>query len=89
MPPAHTSALCPVQGEMGKSKGTNQSLGNSMGNLEGDGGIKGGEKRGAQTLKGKQQQLSFKAVTGPCEFTRAAVLHAVTRLIATNNQVSH
>src|SRR5271155_3661964 len=41
-----------------------------------------------QGTKGKQQQLAFKTVTGPREFTRAGVLHAVTKLIATNNQVS-
>jgi hypothetical protein len=35
-----------------------------------------------------QQQLQFQSVTVPGEFTRAAVLHAVTKLIATNNQVS-
>ena len=44
--------------------------------------------RGRLTQKQQQQQLSFKTVTGPREFTRAAVLHAVTKLIATNNQVS-
>jgi len=44
MPPAHTSALCPVQGEMRKSKGTYQSLGNSTGDLESDGGVKRGSK---------------------------------------------
>lgn len=47
------------------------------------------EKRGRLTKKQQQQQLSFQTVTGPCEFTRASVLHAVTKLIATNNQVSH
>jgi DNA-binding LacI/PurR family transcriptional regulator len=41
------------------------------------------------TKKQEQQQLSFKTVTGPREFTRAGVLHSVTELIATNNQVSH
>jgi hypothetical protein len=46
------------------------------------------EKRGQLTQKQQQQQLSFQTVTGPHEFTRAAVLHAVTKLIATNNQVS-
>ena len=53
MPPAHTSALCPVQGEMQKSKGTNQSLGNSTGNLEGDGGIEGGEKTRGTNIEGQ------------------------------------
>ena len=39
-------------------------------------------------LTKKQQQLDFKTVTGPREFTRAGTLHAVTMLIATNYQVS-
>jgi hypothetical protein len=43
------------------------------------------EKAGQLTT---QQQLQFQSVTGPREFTRAAVLHAVTKLIATNDQVS-
>ena len=47
------------------------------------------EKQGTQTKKGKQQELAFKTVTGPREFTRAGVLHAVTKLIAPNNQVIH
>jgi hypothetical protein len=47
------------------------------------------EKQGRLTKKQQQQQLSFQTVTGPREFTRAGVLHAVTKLIATNNQVSH
>lgn len=34
-----------------------------------------------------QQQLEFRAMTGPREFTRAGTLHAVAKLIATNNQV--
>ena len=46
-------------------------------------------KQGQLTKKQQQQQLSFQTVTGPREFTRAGVLHAVTKLIATNNQVSH
>lgn len=37
----------------------------------------------------EQQQLNFKPVIGPREFTRAGVLQSVTELIATNNQVSH
>lgn len=45
------------------------------------------EERGRLTNKMKQQQLDFKTVTGPREFTRAGVLQAVTELIATNNQV--
>ena len=35
-----------------------------------------------------QQQLDFKVMTSPYEFTRAGTLHAVANLIATNNQVS-
>ena len=42
------------------------------------------EKPGQPTT---QQQLQFQSVTGPREFTRVAVLHAVTKLIATNDQV--
>ncbi|KAF8958256.1 hypothetical protein BDZ97DRAFT_1668770, partial [Flammula alnicola] len=42
--------------------------------------------RGRLTKKQRQQQLDFKTVTGPREFTRAGTLHAVTKLIATNNQ---
>ena len=37
----------------------------------------------------KQQQLDFQMVTGPWEFMREGVLHAVAKLIATNDQVSH
>jgi hypothetical protein len=40
-----------------------------------------------QTKK-EQQLLNFATVTGPKEFTRAETLNAVTKLIATNNQVS-
>jgi hypothetical protein len=48
------------------------------------------EKEAAQNGRlTQQQQLSFPAVTGPREFTRAGVLHAVTKLIATNSQVSY
>ena len=47
------------------------------------------EERGRMSKKAKQQLLDFKTVTGPREFTRASVLHAVANLIATNNQVSH
>jgi len=36
-----------------------------------------------------QQQLGFKTMIGPHEFTRAGTLHAVAKLIATNNQVSY
>jgi len=46
------------------------------------------EERGRSTRKKQQQQLDFKGVTGPQEFTRAGALHAVVKLIATNNQVS-
>ncbi|KIM34760.1 hypothetical protein M413DRAFT_80102, partial [Hebeloma cylindrosporum] len=44
------------------------------------------EQRGRSTKKGAQQKLDFKTMTGPCEFTRTGVLHAVAKLIATNNQ---
>jgi hypothetical protein len=47
------------------------------------------EQRGRQTKKQVQQQLTFKTVTGPCEFTRGGILDAVAKLIVTNNQVSH
>jgi hypothetical protein len=46
------------------------------------------EKNGRMSNKQKQQQLNFKTMTGPREFTRAGILDAVTRLIATNNQVN-
>jgi len=47
------------------------------------------EKRGRLSKKAVQQQLNFQAVVGPyTEFTRAGTLHAVTQLIAVNNQVS-
>jgi hypothetical protein len=49
---------------------------------------KASEERGRQTKKKTQQTLDFKSVTGPREFTRSGVLHAVAALIATNNQVS-
>ena len=47
------------------------------------------KEQGWLTKKQQQQQLDFKTVTGPHKFTREAVLHAVTKLITTNNQVSH
>lgn len=47
------------------------------------------KEQGRLTKKQQQQQLDFKSVTGPREFTRAGTLHAVTKLIATNNQVNH
>jgi hypothetical protein len=46
-------------------------------------------KQGRLTKKQQQQTLDFKTVTGPQEFTRAGILDAVVKLIATNNQVSH
>jgi hypothetical protein len=46
-------------------------------------------KRGEPTTKKQQQQLQFLTVTGTREFTRAGTLHAITKLIATNNQVNH
>jgi hypothetical protein len=45
------------------------------------------EERGQLTKKQQQQKLDFKTVTGPLEFTREGILHAVTMLIATNYQV--
>jgi len=46
------------------------------------------ERQGRLTKTKQQQMLNFKTVTGPREFTRAGILHAVANLIATNNQVS-
>lgn len=46
------------------------------------------EQRGKLTKKQQQQQLEFKKVEGPREFTRERALHAIASLIATNNQVS-
>jgi len=51
--------------------------------------MKEDEERVQKTKNEVQQTLNFTAVTGPCEFTRAATLHAVSKLIATDNQVSH
>jgi len=45
------------------------------------------EKQGWKTKKQTQQQLQYEAVVGTHEFTRAGTLHAVAKLIATNNQV--
>ena len=45
------------------------------------------ELRGRMTKK-QQQLLDFKLVTGPREFMREGILHAVAKLIATNDQVS-
>jgi hypothetical protein len=50
------------------------------------------EKRGRIMKKDRQQQLSFKTpmLKGQqTEFTRAGTLHVITKLIVTNNQVSH
>jgi len=47
------------------------------------------EKQGRWTKKQQQQLLTFETITGPREFMRGAVLNAVTKLIATNNEVSH
>ena len=46
------------------------------------------EKRGQMSNKERQQQLAFKTMTGPREFTREGVLDAVVKLIATNNLVN-
>jgi hypothetical protein len=46
------------------------------------------KKNGRKSEKKTQQHLKFGIVTGPREFTRAGILNAVTKLIATNNQVS-
>lgn len=45
-------------------------------------------KEGRLMKKQQQQELDFKKVAGLREFTRAGVLNAVMKLIATNNQVS-
>ena len=50
------------------------------------------EKKEAEkqmTKKGKQQLLDFEIVKGPREFTRTGILHAVAKLIATDNQVCY
>ena len=47
---------------------------------------KAAEKQGQMM---KQQQLDFKSVTGPCEFTRTGILQSVAKLVATNNHVSY
>lgn len=46
------------------------------------------ELRGHMTKK-QQQLLDFKLAMGPWEFMREGILHAVVKLIATNDQVSH
>jgi len=43
---------------------------------------------GSVTKKEKQLKLDFKAVTHVWKFTRANTLHAVAKLITTNQQVS-
>jgi hypothetical protein len=45
---------------------------------------KAAEKQGVLTKRMMQQSLDFMNVTGPREFTRAGVLHAVAKLIASN-----
>ena len=45
------------------------------------------QERGQSVKKQVQQKLDFKTMTGPREFTRSGVLHAVAKLIVTNNQV--
>lgn len=45
------------------------------------------EETSQSTKKQMQQTLDFKTMTGPREFTRSGVLHAVAKFIATNNQV--
>lgn len=47
------------------------------------------EKRGRMTNKQSQQILAFQTVTGPREFTREGILHSITKLIATDDQVSY
>ena len=47
------------------------------------------EKEAGHTNKKLQQELEFKLVMGPQDFTRECVLHTVAKLIATNDQVSH
>ena len=44
-------------------------------------------RQGRCTKKKEKQLLAFQTVAGPREFTRAGALHAVAKLIATNNQV--
>ena len=45
-------------------------------------------QRGRSTKKQMQQRLDFQTMTEPREFTRSGVLHAVAKLVATNDQVS-
>jgi len=44
-------------------------------------------EQGRKTKKQAQQLLAFESVVGPREFTRGGTLHAVAKLISTNNQV--
>lgn len=44
-------------------------------------------ERGRTTKKKWQQTLAFDGVVAPSEFTREGILHAVAKLIATNDQV--
>ena len=44
-------------------------------------------ERGNMTKKKGQQLLDFASMVGLHEFTRAGILKAVAKLIATNNQV--
>ena len=46
------------------------------------------EKHGRLMKKQQLLLLHFKTITRPCEFMRVGILQAVTKLIATNNQVS-
>jgi hypothetical protein len=46
------------------------------------------EKQGRRTKKQQQQLLCFETITGPCEFTRSAVLNAVTKLRQTTRLVT-
>jgi hypothetical protein len=44
-------------------------------------------EQGWKTKKQAQQLLTFESVVGPCEFTQGRTLHAMAKLISTNNQV--
>ena len=44
-------------------------------------------EQGRKTKKQTQQLLAFESAVGPHEFTRAGTLHAVAKLISTNNWV--
>jgi hypothetical protein len=47
------------------------------------------EKRAWMTKKQAQQLLDLKSIVGLSEFNRAVTLHAVAKLIATNDQVCY